>query len=313
MTTENSTQKIIIEYGTDDIKNDVSVFCYANLSNDNIIKIFSGEENRNILFSDNSAVSKKNVYLTIDGIVSFYDETLTISINLSNNKVTTVSDVDIENTLVGIQNSLTINNGSFSDENQMQSMVVRYLTGNEHVLEIGGHVGRTSLIIGSILGDNASANFVVMECDIDIMWLLSANRDINNMYFGVEGSALSKRGMVIQKPVMNSSGDIVFVQNKVDLISWSDLSAKYNTTFDTLVLDCNGGFFYIFTDMPEILDNIQTVILKNDFADSNKTYMVVDTLTNANFFVDYSHFGGEGPCYDNFFQVWKKHASNSSV
>ena len=41
-------------------------------------------------------------------------------------------------------------------------MVVRYLKGNERVLEIGGNIGRNSLVISSILGKN-SENLVVLE------------------------------------------------------------------------------------------------------------------------------------------------------
>jgi bifunctional polynucleotide phosphatase/kinase len=45
-------------------------------------------------------------------------------------------------------------------------MVVKYLTGNEKVLEIGGNIGRNSLIIAYILGNRN--NFVTLECDENI-------------------------------------------------------------------------------------------------------------------------------------------------
>ena len=39
-------------------------------------------------------------------------------------------------------------------------MVIRYLTGKEKVLEIGGNIGRNSMVIASIIDNN---NFVSME------------------------------------------------------------------------------------------------------------------------------------------------------
>lgn len=61
-------------------------------------------------------------------------------------------------------------------------------------------------------------------------------------------------------------------------------------------------------DMPEILNNINLIIMENDYHDiSNKQY-VDKILTQHNFYRDYVEYegGGWGPCYHNFFEVWKK-------
>ena len=71
-----------------------------------------------------------------------------------------------------------------------QKMVVRYLSGQEKVLEIGGNIGRNSLVIASILEN--SNNLVTLESDVNISKALSQNRDLNNMKFHIESSALSK-------------------------------------------------------------------------------------------------------------------------
>jgi hypothetical protein len=92
----------------------------------------------------------------------------------------------------------------------------------------------------------------------------------------------------------------------VNTITFNDLQAKYDVVFDTLVLDCEGAFYYILMDMPEILTNIELIIMENDYTNiSHKTY--IDTvLKGAGFMVFYSEQGGWGPCYNNFFEVWKK-------
>ena len=63
----------------------------------------------------------------------------------------TINNSDIEQKLQTIQSSLVLHHGSFSEEVPEQKMAVMYLTGNEKVLEIGGNIGRNSLIIASII------------------------------------------------------------------------------------------------------------------------------------------------------------------
>jgi hypothetical protein len=59
--------------------------------------------------------------------------------------------------------------------------------------------------------------------------------------------------------------------------------------------------------MPEILDNINLIIMENDYFDdiSHKIY-IDQILSDNNFYVDYSQGGGGGPCRDFFYQVWKR-------
>lgn len=72
-------------------------------------------------------------------------------------------------------------------------------------------------------------------------------------------------------------------------------------------MDCEGAFYYILMDMPEILNNINLIIMENDYHDlSHKQY--IDKILNDNmFYLSYVESGGWGPCQSNFFEVWKKH------
>ena len=58
--------------------------------------------------------------------------------------------------------------------------------------------------------------------------------------------------------------------------------------------------------MPELLNNIKLIIMENDYWDITKKNYIDDILKQHNFYVDYSECGGWGPCYNNFFEVWKK-------
>ena len=84
------------------------------------------------------------------------------------------------------------------------------------------------------------------------------------------------------------------------------MKVKYNIEFNTLVLDCEGAFYYMLLDMPEMLENIKLIIMENDYWDLNHKNVVDDILMKNNFYVDYTEGGGWGPCSHNFFEVWKK-------
>lgn len=51
----------------------------------------------------------------------------------------------------------------------------------------------------------------------------------------------------------------------INTIRLEQLKTKYNIKFDTLVLNCEGAFYYILMGMPEILDNINLTIMENDY------------------------------------------------
>jgi hypothetical protein len=56
--------------------------------------------------------------------------------------------------------------------------------------------------------------------------------------------------------------------------------------------------------MPEILNNINLIIMENDYRDMSQKNYIDEILTKNNFRVDYSEAGGWGECYNNFFEVW---------
>jgi hypothetical protein len=59
-------------------------------------------------------------------------------------------------------------------------------------------------------------------------------------------------------------------------------------------------------DMPEILDNINLIIMENDYRDITHKQYIDTILVKNNFVRDYVEKGGWEPCYNNFFEVWKK-------
>jgi FkbM family methyltransferase len=294
-----------IYYGDINTKIDVTAICLYKLCNNNIITIPSGDSNRTYYFSDPLYGVLKKIYVISNKNVTECNSNCLIKINLIDNVITlkdnndTTTDVKISI----IHSKLKIKYGNFNEELPEQKMAVKYLKGHEKVLEIGGNIGRNSLIIASILENN---NFVTLECDSNIYNQLVENRDINNFTFNVENSALSNRRL-IQQGWDTIPSDILLEGFKwVNTITLDNLNAKYNIEFDTLVLDCEGAFYYILTDMPEILNNINLIIMENDYHDINKKQYIDSVLISNKFYREYSESGGWGPCYSNFFEVWKK-------
>jgi FkbM family methyltransferase len=284
----------------------VTYICLQQLSSNGIIVIPCGDGNRARLFTDPLDGVKKQILIQVDHMITSYDSNYTIRIHVDSKTIYAIHDLDIDNTLSIIHSNLLFKHGVLYDEVPEQKMVLRYLTGNEKVLELGSNIGRNTLVIASILAGKNNNNFVTIECDNNIANCLRQNRALNKLPFHIENSALSKRKLM-QKGWDTEPGDVLKEgYNWVDTISLEELYNKYNIQFDTLVIDCEGAFYYILMDMPEILDNINLIIMENDYHELHKKEYVNEVLRKNKFVVHYSESGGWGPCRDFFFEVWKK-------
>lgn len=296
-----------IYYGVLNHYINVTDICHKQLKNNNIIKIPYGDSNRAKFFTDPLIGTLKKIFIEEKNGFTEYNDLVEIKINTLDNSVTVlnINDINgINNKLQSIHSKFTFKYGNLNEELPEQKMVVRYLTGNEKVLEIGANIGRNTLVIASIL--NNDRNLLTLECDENISKQLIENRDINNFNFYVENSALSKRKL-IQKDWDTVPSDILLDSyNWVNTITLEELKNKYNIQFDTLVLDCEGAFYYILMDMPEILDNINLIIMENDYHNINHKLYINEVLMLNNFYIDYVEGGGWGECADYFFEVWKK-------
>jgi len=299
-----------IEYGAQDHRIDVTTICYDTLCMKDLITIPQDDHARARYFTDPLIGVLKSIFITHENQTTVYDHTQTIYINVSTNpiiisSVSMVSDQDRTNKkLSEIHSQLQIHYGSFQEEFPEQCMATRYLTGSEKVLELGGNIGRNSLVIASILRDNP--NFVVLECDTNTVAQLTENRNLNHFTFFIEPSALSKRPLIQRGWETIVSDTILAGYKPVSSITYEELVAKYKIDFDTLVADCEGALYYILQDMPDMLDHINLIIMENDYHDITHKEYVDKVLKEKHFYVDYVESGGWGPCYANFFEVWKK-------
>ena len=206
-----------------------------------------------------------------------------------------------------LQKSLKLEFGTFDDEFPEQLMAFNFLKGNEKVLEIGANIGRNTLIISSMLND--SSNLVTLECDDNTCNQLLYNKNINNFNFHIERSALSKNRLIQNgwnTKEINNNDEVPSNWKEISTITYENLVIKYGIDFDTLILDCEGSFFNILRDMPEILNNVNLIIMENDYWNIENKKFVDTILKNNNFYVEYQESGGWGPCFNFFYEVWKK-------
>jgi FkbM family methyltransferase len=300
--------KYTIKYGILNDTIDVTQLCLQKC-NKNIIHIPASDLRRAYLFTDPLPNIHKSIFIYDNYILlHVVDSTKMIDINVITNEIFITSndkmDISIKNKLSSLQNNLKLEFGTFDDEYPEQTMVTKYLTGNEKVLEIGGNIGRNSLIISSILFD--SKNLVVLESDLNIAKQLEYNRDINNLKFNIESSALSNRLLIQNGWTTIPTYLKLEGENYISTITLDELNKKYNLKFDTLVLDCEGAFYYILMDMIEILNNITKIIVENDYTDISHKIYVDNILLKNGFYRDYVEEGGWGDCYEMFYEVWLK-------
>jgi len=316
---------IKIEYGTDNNRIDITSVVFKKCRRTKIAFITSDDHLRSQLFTDPLIGIKKYIYICNNTTNTYKVNNFNIFIDIETNDffienlhiipeniINKYNEVEARNRLLTIQSSMTINYGSFSEEFFEQMMSSTYITGNEKVLEIGGNIGRNTLVIAKILNNNNNDNLVTLESDKESCVKLLENKNMNALKFNIENSALSKR-----KLIQKGHDTYVFDGNEipsdfklVDTITLDELVDKYKIEFDTLVLDCEGAFYYILLDMPEIIKNVKLIIMENDYMDISHKKYIDDVLSDNGFLVDYVQSGGWDPAtcpfYNNFYEVWKK-------
>lgn len=307
---------ITIKYGIRDKSIDITQICFSRFRKDDKIYIPSTEHIRVMYFSDPLQNVHKSIIIKINEEETEFDEYHHVTIDLSANRIISVSDTEIDRKLESIHYKLQMKHGELHDELPEQKTAIRFLTGYEKILEIGGNVGRNSLVIASILRD--SSDLVTLESDSEIAEQLVENRDINNLYFHIENRALSKNKL-IQKGWDTKPSDILedgFFWVKT--FTYDDLKSKYNIQFDTLVIDCEGAFYYILQDFPEILENIQLIIIENDFTELSHKQYVDKILKDNHFKIMYKEGGAFWVAkfehlWDNFYEVWRRFDSIENI
>lgn len=318
----------IFKYGSHDNMIDITNTCLTQLLHNNILII----PNRDIMVKqilrkegemfDTSQVDTKIIHIYENNVLIYNNEHIDhICVDFGANMMyigyfpdyicNKIYDSSFfQHKLWYIQSQLKLATGYFYEEYPEQMLVAKYLTGNEKVLEIGGNIGRNSLVISYILNKCNNSNFVTLETIQTYCDVISFHRETNNLKFYIENAALSKRKL-IQKAWNTIPSDIILDGwNSVNTITYNELCEKYSIQFDTLVIDCEGAFFQILLDMDYMLEHIKTIIMENDYTELWQK-QCVDHILKLNGFKMVQSLPLGLPiewvkCPDNFYEVWKK-------
>jgi len=310
-----------IFYGIENQYQDVTSQAFNRLSktsefiNNKRLIIPKTDEARANIFGDPFFGILKHIIVIKNDTGTLYDHTQDITIDISDidyssylsNKIDKIklhSFVDPEEKLRYIHQHIFLENVNVMHEYPEQVLSCLFLPSNGHVLEIGANVGRNTMVIGTILNDDK--NLVTLECDQNTANTLRHIRDANNYNFNIEDSALSKRKLIQKGWETIPSDEDVPGYTRVKTITFSELEAKYNITFDILVADCEGALYYIFLDDPDMLNNIKLILMENDYVDFTHKQKVDEILISKGFKLIYYMGGGWGPCTNNFYEAWAK-------
>lgn len=304
-----------ILYGTELKYIDVTLNCVNlfkkgtnRIGNEFFIPPLDGERCR--LFGDPLSGILKHIIILYENEREILPHGTPKYINFNDIDINSFSRKEIDfntDVLQQIHKNNSLLSGTFKDELVEQKMTLKFLRSNSKVLEIGGNIGRNSMVIASILDDEK--NLVVLESNRQIAKLLKFNRDNNGFKFHILDSALSYRPLIqngwVSKPSSeNKEGE------SVKTLTFEYIEEKYNIEFNAIVADCEGALFYILKDNKNIMKNIRTVIIENDFSDLKHKEFVNEIFKEFGLSCIYSEplLNNEYnlPCADYFYEVWKR-------
>ena len=308
---------INIKYGFDEQRGvDITEKCMSFALNG---KIFIPPDDvfRAHIFGDPAEGILKKIFVETDNKKIILDHNTVATIDIEDKIVKVINDEEININLSAIHSNLKLHYGKFRSKLHEQKLSVKWLSGKEKILQISRGSGINSLVIALIMKNKIgdSKNLVVFESCPKSAKRLIQNRELNGFNFGVENFAISKSPLFLQKDweiiKVEDENEIVRLLNyegysKVNTTNFQNIKNSYPLNFDTLVVDCQGTFYDILKDFPEILEGIILIIMENDYFDFTKKRYVNSVLENKNFFRIEKITAGWGPCNNEFYEVWHK-------
>jgi hypothetical protein len=157
-------------------------------------------------------------------------------------------------------------------ERPEQEMIAKYLPTDCCVLEMGGESGTTSLIINKILKD--PTKHVLVEPSEQSLPKLARTQQLYGTQFKVAHGFVGRN---------RAEHELLWAECKYRrMFDLCELEQMVNQSFDVLVIDCEGAFYNILNDMPDILDAAKLIIIEMDGPDE-KVPFVRTTLLDRGF------------------------------
>jgi FkbM family methyltransferase len=144
-------------------------------------------------------------------------------------------------------------------------LIEKYIEKDDVVLELGGCLGVTSLLINKQI--NTKSAHLVFEIDKEKYKFLTKNKKINNSKFQVINGAISDNKKMFYKSSNNFWGGKISPIGKdsdqIKTYSLSNIFNEFNLNFNTLVMDIEGGEIEIIKN--PYLSKFKKIIFENHY------------------------------------------------
>ena len=298
------TDDLKIEFGTSIFKIDVTSKCYQIMKN-NII-FLPNNQLSTIVFGDPSPGINKKYFITYNNITKEYNDNLNLKINIIKFTIESIPKYIIEKDyttlpLKLLHNNLKPKNKILKKDLIIQEILVKYIKGNEKVLEITSDISKNSLIVAYILNKLNNNDFVIIDKNKNVCDFLNNYKIVNNLSFYIENSVLQK--INLNKKIITTN-----IKDKINYISFNQLVNKYSIIFNTLIINCTKTLQHILNDFPEILNDINLIIIKYNYSNNNQIKFIEDFFNNSNFKKTYSKdwYNTDNQILYNYINVWIK-------
>jgi FkbM family methyltransferase len=287
----------------------------------NAVQNYTSSKNRHLLFIRKSPTHKIKLYYDARS-GQFYDDDnkiIDMSDHFSPMKISEKINVrepdfwnaELEKVFQDKKRLLNIEGGDIDGELIEQKMSFLYIKPQDVVLEIGGNIGRNSVMIASILSD--SSKHVVFETDTEIIPILKKNRDLNHAKFLIFSCALSNTPLMqtrdITLPLIHPIPPGYRKVNTIRVDDFKRFCDDQDLEFTVLVADCEGALAPILRENDLLGDKIHTVCIENDYYNPDDEKFVHDLLVEKGFKCVYQTALLGFPQWgtrDNFWETWKR-------
>lgn len=163
-----------------------------------------------------------------------------------------------------------------------QMLLFKYLDKNDSVLQLGGNIGTSCILVDKII----KGNNICVEPNTGLIPLLKKNKEMNNANFVIIDGIISKKEgmMIVESDDDNKFGSYIS-KNKGKIVKnydFNKLNKKYN--FTVLFADCEGCLESFFDEYPESLNIFKKIIFEKD-REEDCNYNKIIKLLKVNGFV----------------------------
>lgn len=183
-----------------------------------------------------------------------------------------------------------IKNNNYEENEQI--LLFQYISPNDSVLQLGGNIGTSCILVDKILINKK--NNVCVEPNKNIISILKQNKKENKAKFEIVNGIISKTSsnkVLMDTKQLNKYGNYILKtkgKSNIKSYDFNKLNKKYN--FNVLFADCEGCLEDFFDDYPDSLKNIKKVIFEKDREDICNYQKIEKKLNEEGFIQKVSGF-----------------------